>query len=183
MAELSGTFDPGAIADDRALVPAHEAVAQIFESDLIYKDSSGALTQIANQAVSTYAKFGWEIIGGPHAGRKLWTGENIQHPNAQAQEIGQRTLKRICEAAGLGPIRNTDELHFKPILITIIEKPPETKNGKTYDAKNEIKGYKFYGPPKTAPGAPQGSVTAPATTQAAAPATTAGAVPWPTRTA
>jgi hypothetical protein len=169
MAELPGTFDPGAISDDREILPAGEVLAQIFESDLVNtKSGTGQLI-----------KFGWEIISGPLQGRKLWTNVNVQNSNAQAQEIGQRDLKRICEAAGVGPIRNSDQLHFKPMLIAITVSPAKGD----YGPSNDIKGYKFYGPPGSAPApnAPTGGAPQAPTAPAATAAKPAGSVPWPTR--
>lgn len=168
MADLGGTFDPGAVSDDREVLPAGDQLAQIFESDLVdNKNNTGKI-----------AKFGWEIVSGPLQGRKLWTQENVQHNNAQAQEIGQRTLKRICEAAGVGPIRNTEELHFKPMTISIVVEPAEGQ----YGPKNGIKGYKFYGPPSRAPDAPSAPQRSQATNGGGQPPPAkAGSVPWPSR--
>ncbi len=163
MADLGGTFDPSAVKDDRQLIPDGEVLAQIFESDLI--DNKSGTGKIA--------KFGWEIINGQFQGRKLWTQENVSHSNVQAQEIGQRNLKRICEGAGVGPIRNTEDLHFKPMLIKIGH--DEAKNG--YDASNKILGYKFYGPTGSAPPAPAAQTGG--NPQPNNPP--ASGVPWPTR--
>jgi hypothetical protein len=103
-------------------LPTCAVVAQIFESDFAHDAVAGS------EAVT----FGWEILEGSLKGRTLRTTEIIKSGDAQAQEIGQRTLKRICEAAGMGPIRNTDELHFKPMRLSIVP----TGEG------NDIKGYR-----------------------------------------
>ena len=168
MADLGGTFDPGAVSDDREALPIGDQLAQIFESEL--NDNKAGTGKIA--------KFGWEIVSGPLQGRKLWTQENVSHSNAQAQEIGQRNLKRICEAAGVGPIRNTEELHFKPMTITIgIE-----KGDGQYADKNNIKGYKFYGPPGSAPARNETPMTGAQDSRPITPAKAAtSGVPWPTR--
>jgi hypothetical protein len=162
MAELGGTFDPGAVKDDRQLLPEGEVLAHIFESDLkATKENTGQI-----------ATFGWEIISGPLQGRKLWTRENVQNQNASAQEIGQRNLKRICEAAGIGPISNTEALHFKPMLIKI----GREKEQAGYEPRNDIKGYKSAAPGGAAPPAPSGQAQA-----SPPPPPAAGNVPWPTR--
>lgn len=158
MADLGGTFDPGAVKDDREILPTGDYLAQVFESDL--KDTKNG--------TGKYLVLGWEIVSGALSGRKLWVNVNVQNANAQAQDIGQRELKRICEAVGVGPIRNSEDLHFKPCMITVgIE-----KGEGQYADKNNIKGYKFYGPPSSAP-------SAPAAQQQQAPASSG--VPWPTR--
>jgi hypothetical protein len=104
-------------------LPTCAAVAQIYESDL---SSDGA-------AGSQVVRFGWEILEGSLKGRKLSTTETIKSVDAESQEIGQRNLRRICEAAGVGPIRNTDELHGKPMRLSIVQTA----------AGNDIKGYKL----------------------------------------
>lgn len=173
MAELGGTFDPGAVSDDRALLPDGDAPMQIFESDLVKKDAAGNIITDNTPPTKQRLELGWEIIGGPLQGRKLWTGINLQNPNATSQEIGQRELKRICDAAGVGPIRNSDELHFKPLIGRIATDKPSPG----YDPKNELKGYKPYGA-----GTPGAAPRPAAQAQAQAPAPQPQAsVPWPTR--
>ena len=167
MADLGGTFDPGAVSDDREVLPAGDAPAQIFESDLV-------ATKAGNGQM---LKLGWEIIGGPLQGRKLWSNVNVQNSSAQAQEIGQRELKRICDAAGTGPIRNSDALHHKPLIISIVIKPAGPgRDGKTYDASNEIKGYKPYGAAITT-----ATMATYATAAVSAPNAAVSALPWPSR--
>lgn len=170
MADLGGTFDPGAVSDDRETLPAGEALGQIFESEL--PDNSKGTGKIL--------KLGWEILEGVNKGRKLWSQHNVQNANAQAQEIGQRELKRICDAAGTGPIRDSSVLHFKPMVISWIVKPAEVKDGKSYDAKNEIKGWRRVGG-SVAP--PSGTVTqAQPNTTAEVVKAASPSVPWPSRT-
>lgn len=164
MAQLPGTFDPSTVADDRQLLPDGEVLAQIFESDLVAtKAGTGQI-----------AKFGWEVVSGPLQGRKLWTQENVQNPNAQAQEIGQRNLKRICEAAGTGPISDTEALHFRPMLINVGHEDGDGQFG----PKNNIKGYKSAAPRAGAPPAPAGQTPVSPPPPASAPA---AAAPWPSR--
>lgn len=167
MAELPGTFDPGAISDDRELLPAGDQLAQIFESDLVS----------AKSGTGQILKFGWEIISGPLSGRKLWTNVNVQNDNAQAQEIGQRDLKRICEGAGVGPIRNSDQLHFKPMTISIVVSPAKGE----YGPSNGIKGYKFYGPSGSAPQRISEQTVTNGQAAVQQPKQAAASVPWPTR--
>jgi hypothetical protein len=121
-----------------ALLPAGEVLAHIFESGAV--DSE--------ERPGTITALGWEILQGPLQGRTLWTREDA------SRATGQRNLARIREVAGVGPIANTDELHFKPMLINIVHVGEMDGDGK-YGPKPAIRAYKFYGPPGSAPAPPQ----------------------------
>ncbi len=128
MAQLGATFDPSQVNDDRQVLPEGEYILHVIESDVVpTKNGEGTL-----------AKLTYEVVDGPLAKRRIWDQMTIQHSNAQAQEIGQRSLKRLCEAVGLGPITETDSLHFRPFRGSVrIEKG---QGG--YDDKNVVKGFK-----------------------------------------
>jgi hypothetical protein len=57
-----------------------------------------------------------EIIDGPFTNRRIWDRLNIRNPSADAQRIAQRNLADLCLAVGIGTLRDTDELHFKPFV-------------------------------------------------------------------
>ena len=79
--------------------------------------------------------FTFEILSGPHKGRKVWAWINFQHPKAEAQRIGQEELARICKAVGVEKLTETEQLHNKPLMITVaLDKDDPTRN--------VIKGYK-----------------------------------------
>jgi len=63
-------------------------------------------------------------------------------------KIAQQDLAQICAALGKGGIDDSDELHYKEVLIDVEISPPS--NG--YEASNEIKGYSA--PAGAAPVAP-----------------------------
>jgi hypothetical protein len=75
---------------------------------------------------------------GQYKGRKIFTNLNVQHENAQAQEIAQGELSAICHATGVLTLTNSSQLHNKPMLCKVAIKPGN--NG--YDPKNVIKSYK-----------------------------------------
>lgn len=83
-----------------------------------------------------------EISEGPYKGRKLWDRLNIQNPNQTAMEIAFATLKQIYNALGIVRANTSAELHGRPLKVKVKLRPAETgKDGKTYDAKNEVNGY------------------------------------------
>lgn len=158
MADLGQTFDPSTVPpDDRDfdLLPNGQYEAQIIESDLVdTKDGTGKLLNLT-----------WEIISGPFANRKVWERVNIQNRSAQAQDIGQRQLASICEATGVGAIRDSQDLHYKPCLIVVgVEKD---KSGE-YPDKNKVSRVRPLGGGATAQrqAAPQQQQRQPAQQQA-----------------
>lgn len=79
-------------------------------------------------------------------GRKLFVNYNLEHPNAQAQEIGQRQFSCLLRALGMGEAPDdSDELHFITFTADIgMGKDSKEKNADgspKYPARNEIKRY------------------------------------------
>ena len=71
----------------------------------------------------------FEILSDPAKGRKVWAWINFQHPKAEAQRIGQEELARICKAVGVEKLTETEQLHNKPLMITVaLDKDDPTRN-------------------------------------------------------
>lgn len=76
-----------------------------------------------------------------YKGRKLFNYYNLEHKNAQAQEIGQRQFASLCRAIGVSEVEDSEELHFKVFTARVgLGKP--SKDGQ-YPARAEIKKYYF----------------------------------------
>lgn len=86
-----------------------------------------------------------QITAGQFAGEVIKDNLNITNPSQTAQNIGQGTLKRICNLCGVPyPPQDTGGLMGKPLEINVkIEKFTSNTSGKELDA-NKIKAY---GPP------------------------------------
>lgn len=145
-----------------------------------------------------------EISDGPYKGRKLWDRLNIVNPNQTAMEIAFATLKQIYNALGIVRANTSAELHGRPLKVKVKLRPAETgKDGKQYDAKNEVNGYDSInsdhamasvdvvpgvaGAPGGVPAWAAGAATTTPATQPATPATVAqpaampaGKQPWET---
>lgn len=143
----------------------------------------------------------WTVLDGPFKGRKVFDGFNIQHPNAQTQEIAQRQFSAICHATQVLRVQDVSQLFQKPHQIQVDQEPgrwvgadnqtidvqPGTQppqGAKFYNAKNRFRGAKPAGEGAAAPSgtgaAPQwAAAPKPATAPAAAPAASlpAGATP------
>lgn len=123
--QVSNGFEP---------LPAGQYKASVIETELVpTKDDSGQLLK---------AKF--KVLEGEYTNRTIITRFNLINKNAQAQEIGRGQLKALATYSGHpnpNQIRNTEELHGRPVIITLSVKP--AKDG--YDASNEIKAYAYVG--------------------------------------
>lgn len=169
MAEFPENFNPNDVPeDDRTFepLPAGDYTMQVIESEI--KDTKSGTGQ---QLVLTL-----EVIEGPLSNRRVWDRLNIRNQNADAQRIAQRALADLCLAVGIGSLRNTEDLHFKPFVGRVTIKVD--KKGE-YGPQNSVR-YKPRGgqaPAAAQPGAQQQgrpSAPPPAQKQAAA----GGARPW-----
>jgi hypothetical protein len=151
MADLRG-FDANQVRPSSNLepLPAGQYLAVITESEMRpNKAGTGSYLQIT-----------FEIIDGPHKGRRVWSRLNLDNPNATAVAIAQSELSAICRAVGVMRPGDSTELHDLPLVIHVVcrQRPDRVTN--------EIKGYS----PKAAAAAP----AAPPAVKPAAP----GAPPW-----
>lgn len=169
MARLGATFDATQVEPNQpfAVIPAGKYKAQIVASEI----------RATNNGAGQYLWFELDILDGEHAGRKLFERLNLWNDNAAAVEIAQRTLSAICHATGQLHVEDSEALHFKPMLVTVRVRPAGPgKDGKSYDASNEIRGYEAANGAAPAPVA--SAPAAHAARAAPAPAPSAAAMPW-----
>lgn len=120
------------------------------------------------QSGGTMLVFEHTLIDGEHANRKVWANCNVVNASEKAEQIGREQVKAIAAAVGVRSPRATEELHGKPLMITVgIEKG---KDG--YQDKNVVKGW---APAEGITQPPQASSPPPA--RAARPAPAASAPP------
>lgn len=165
MVDFPEDFNPNEVPeDDRSFepLPAGDYLMQVIESDIKDTKTGG------QQLVLTM-----EVLEGPFSNRRVWDRLNIRNQNADAQRIAQRGLADLCLAVGVNPLRNTEELHFKPFTGRLTIKPDKTGN---YGPSNAVR-YKSRG---GQPPASKAAVERPAASAGQAvqrPAATA-AKPW-----
>ncbi len=86
----------------------------------------------------TYAKFEFTIIDGQYANRKVWSQITLTNQNSDAMKIGKAQLTSLCLAVGhVGKLRDTAELHDRPLLITL----KITRAKGDFAAKNDVTKY------------------------------------------
>ena len=148
---------------------------------------AGADLQATKDGSGQYIKIKYSITGPSHQGRVVFGNLNIKNQSAKAEEIGRAQLGELMRAIGLARVQDTDQLIGGNLSIKLDIRPARTDaaTGKTYDAQNEVKGYKAAGgsaaPAAAMPsfGASQPQAAVPAAQ--AAPAAASSAPPWAKR--
>lgn len=151
-----GDFDATGITPlDRSALPAGDYKAVIIDSEMKNSKTGGQ-----------YVALTLQIIEGVHKNRQVWTNLNLGSLNPKAVEIAQRELSAICHATGVMRLRDTSELHNKPVIITLSFVPAGE-----YPEKNEVKRWKPINGTTSAtpPLAPRPAVAAPPVHHAAPP--------------
>ena len=97
-----------------------------------------------NDKAGQYIKLRLDITGPSHQGRVIFSNLNIKNASAKAEEIGRQQLGDIMRAIGLPKVTDTDQLIGGSVNIKLGIRPARTdeRTGKTYDAGNEVKGYR-----------------------------------------
>ena len=102
-------------------------------------DSSEEMSAAGNR----YLKLKISICdGGKHNGTWIWDNLNLYHPTESVQGLARQILGTVQKACGVLDIKDSSELHYKP-LFALIDIEPEN-NG--YKAKNVVKKYMQLGP-------------------------------------
>ena len=167
MASLNGTFDATEVAPAVPLevLPPGKYLAHLIESEMLPTKAGDG----------QYLKLVFEILEGPAARRKIFDQLNLVNRNEQTVEIAQRTLSAICHAVGQVHVSDSEQLHFKPLIVTLkVEPAGPDKYGVQREARNKVAGYSA---------ASAGASSSPAPRPAAAPQRATPAAPPPgTRT-
>ena len=143
MVALPETFAPADVPEDERNfepIPVGNYKVQVIESKIEdTKSGSGQMLVLT-----------LEILEGPCANRRLWDRLNVRNDNPTAQSIAQRALADLCLQIGVAQLRDTDELHFKPMTVKVGIRQDKTGQ---YGPQNTVR----YTVGKGAPGQPQGA--------------------------
>ena len=133
----------------------------------------------------------FDLLDGPYQGRKLWERLNLVNRSQQTVEIAQRQLSAICHAIDRIQVTDSEQLHFRPMLLTVaveLDKRDEHLPADQRRKQNRGKGYArasgVAAAPAATPARPSSSpaATAPAASRTAA-ATAPASPPWRSRSA
>lgn len=109
-------------AGDYSPIPDGTYTAEIIESEKVStKDGTGA-----------FLKMVFRIVAPSHAGRQIIHRLNLWNKNTKAVEIAQQQMSAICHAVGIMQITDSQQLHGRPMNITV----------KVAGEYNEIKAFK-----------------------------------------
>lgn len=137
MAYLDEEFDASSVepSSPREVIPPGKYVAHIIDSEMKFTQSGGKMLALT-----------FEIQEGEHKGRRLWDNLNLVNSNEKAVEIARRTLSAICHAVGRLQVKDSQDLHFRQLLVTVAVEAdqrdahlPRDDQSRRY--KNVLKGY------------------------------------------
>lgn len=114
----ASSFDP---------VPAGKYVAAIIGSE----------RKPTKAGTGEYLELIFELLDGPHRGRRVWARLNIENPNPKAVQIARGELSSLCRAVGVMEPRDSVELHNLPLCIKVTCK----KRPDTGEIDNEVRGF------------------------------------------
>lgn len=87
-----------------------------------------------------YLALTMEVCEGEFQGRKIFHNLTRENQNVMAREIGDRQLSQICHAVGVMNPRDSEELHFKPLLAVVKIR----KGDGQYADRNEVQRFEGY---------------------------------------
>ena len=116
------------------LLPPGKYRAQIVQSEM----------QATKQGDGQMLCLEFDILDGPQHGRKLWDRLNLVNRSQQTVEIAQRQLSAICHAVDRIQVTDSEQLHFKPMMLTVTVELDNRDNQLPAEQRrkqNRIKGY------------------------------------------
>ena len=109
------------------VIPAGKYICQVVNSEMRPTKSGDG----------RYLWLEMAVLEGEFANRRLFDRLNLVNSNQQAVEIARRQLSALTGACGKTYIKDSEELHLIPIMVTVRVRPAKD----AYDASNEIRGY------------------------------------------
>lgn len=130
MAGLNYTVDATDTQEGFDVIPAGEYVAIIEDSDMVEtKNKDGRMLKLT-----------YQIIDGPFKGNKLFNQLNLENKSQQAVQIARKSLNAIGVAVGVAEIKDSSQLHNKPLKIEVV-----VKDSPEYGKQNQIKKHSALG--------------------------------------
>lgn len=120
-----------------------------------------------NQArTGEYLKLSFEILDGPHKGRRLFDQINVRHQNPKAVEIALGILSQLCHAVNVLDLQDSMQLHNIPVILSVgIEKGRDGFDDRnriySYHSTKEEQAPSFAPPANAGYGSPTGTLNPP----------------------
>ncbi len=67
----------------------------------------------------SYLQLEFEVLEGDYKGRKLWVRLDLDNPNELVVKLARAKLAAICKAVGVLTPKDSVELHYLPMQITV----------------------------------------------------------------
>lgn len=93
--------------------------------------------KLTKTGTGKYVKTTLQVIGGSHAGRKIFNNFNIQNQNEKAQQIGRSDFAKFLKAVNTPQLKNLEEVVGKTLVVTVATQ----KNKTTGEDQNVIKSF------------------------------------------
>ena len=144
MANLSSlfgnkAFNPAVVEEvntDFSPLPKGEYLIHITESE-IAENKSGTGTNLTLKLV---------VQDGKYKNRVIFENLCVVHQNPTAQGIAQTRLKQICEAVKVAALKDSSQLHDKPLVVNLdVELDKYATNNHPMNEpqfRNQVKGYR-----------------------------------------
>lgn len=102
-----------------------------------------------------YLKVALEVQGGEFQGRKIFHNITLQNQNPTAVSIGQRHLSQICHAVNVLQVKDSADLHYKPMIAVVKIRKGDGQYGDSnevqrYEAAQTVGGASSFNPPPQA---------------------------------
>lgn len=165
MALMNFQADPTAATNTYDLLPKGDYLCMAIASEL--KPNS--------KRTGDYLQITFEVLDGPHKGRKIWDRLNIRNANKTAEKIAMEQLNALCLAVNVMHLSDSDQLHNLPVTLKV-----DIEAGKDgYDDQNRVKGYVAVGgSPAHGQAMAQAAAERPAPAPAAAAPAASGGPVW-----
>ena len=99
-----------------------------------------------SNAGNKYLNLKLQVLEGEYKNRYLWDIINLWHPDDDVRRRAQDILKKICEITGVLKPQTSEELHFKPLKVSV-----SVETDSQYGDQNRVKRYKPHDAPSPPP--------------------------------
>jgi cobalamin biosynthesis protein CobT len=129
MAKLKKSFNAKQISEENPFepIPAGRYTAQVIKTELCETKAGDG----------HYLKIQFQVLNGEYKGRTIFSNLNIDNQNDLAVQIAEQKLSRLCLAVGVTVLKDTKQLHGKPLIANV--SITEAKDG--FEARNDIGGF------------------------------------------
>jgi len=126
------TFDFDATAvepqQDFQALPAGEYLVHVKDSEM----------KQTKAGTGEYLQLTFEVLEGQAKGRLIFDRMNLRNLNQVAVQIGQQHLSSLCRAIGVMHVKDSSDLHNKPVIIRLSVK----RGDGNYEDSNDVKAFK-----------------------------------------